>query len=493
MTSDSQISEREREILCLVATGATNQQIAQQLNISANTVKVHLRNIFGKIGAASRTEATLYAVRTGLVRVGEIAIPVALGELNVESPAHAAPAAVAALPPESLSSTVAAADPPSAIVHAVAEPDRAEQIDNRLAPVAIEAPEAMPAPGLRRRWVLVGLLVVLLAVAAVVFVITRQAPASQPDTTPTTVAAALPAPAERWRELPPMPAGRTGFALATYNKDGASHLYAIGGDVDGAVSSEVVSYNATANVWVRWDSKPTAVGDVQAAVVGNTIYVPGGRLGDGQITTVFEAYNPQNNRWTTLKPLPQPRSGYGLAAVEGKLYLFGGWDGTTYRAEVWQYNPDQDTWSERTPMPTARAYAGAAALDGQIYVVGGEGKSGALTVNERYSPSNDSAGGTPWATQQPLLAPRSHVAAVAANGRLFVIGGADANSSLFVYSNTWQSQPIPLGALSDLRAQIAGDKLYIVGGQSNGKASARIYEYQAFYTVMLPLGQPAAP
>src|ERR1044072_1926042 len=70
----SPISEREREILRLVAMGATNQQIAHQLNISINTVKVHMRNIFSKIGAASRTEATLHAVRSGLIRVGDASI-----------------------------------------------------------------------------------------------------------------------------------------------------------------------------------------------------------------------------------------------------------------------------------------------------------------------------------------------------------------------------------------------------------------------------------
>jgi N-acetylneuraminic acid mutarotase len=219
--------------------------------------------------------------------------------------------------------------------------------------------------------------------------------------------------------------------------------------------------------------------------------VPGGRLASGAPTTTVEVYNPQNDLWTTLKPLPQPRSGYSLAAVEGKLYLFGGWDGATYRSEVWQYNPDRDEWSERSPMPTPRAYAGAAVVEGQIYVIGGENTDGALTVNERYTPAAE--GGQPWATQQPLLAPRSHMAVVVSNNRIFVVGGTATNDQLLVYNTTWQIQAIPLAALRDLRAQVIRDRLYIVGGQGAEGTSPKAYEYQAFYTVMLPIGQPSNP
>jgi DNA-binding CsgD family transcriptional regulator len=77
-TTLPQLSERELEILRLVASGLSNKEIAAQLVLSPNTVKVHLRNIFGKIGVQSRTEATMVAVRQGWVSVptGANATPV---------------------------------------------------------------------------------------------------------------------------------------------------------------------------------------------------------------------------------------------------------------------------------------------------------------------------------------------------------------------------------------------------------------------------------
>jgi NarL family two-component system response regulator LiaR len=63
------LTERELQVLKLAAKGMTNREIAGELSISARTVQVHLSNIFGKVGVGSRTEAVLYAVREGWLRL----------------------------------------------------------------------------------------------------------------------------------------------------------------------------------------------------------------------------------------------------------------------------------------------------------------------------------------------------------------------------------------------------------------------------------------
>ncbi|MCS6907588.1 MAG: LuxR C-terminal-related transcriptional regulator, partial [Anaerolineales bacterium] len=79
--SESELSEREIEILKLVALGLSNKEIAYRLRISPNTVKVHLKNIFGKIGVVSRTEAAMFAVRQGWIEAGS---PSAVGTAESE-------------------------------------------------------------------------------------------------------------------------------------------------------------------------------------------------------------------------------------------------------------------------------------------------------------------------------------------------------------------------------------------------------------------------
>ncbi len=61
------LTNREREILALLADGLGNKQIAARLGISANTVKTHLELLFEKLGVSSRAEAVATGVRRGLL------------------------------------------------------------------------------------------------------------------------------------------------------------------------------------------------------------------------------------------------------------------------------------------------------------------------------------------------------------------------------------------------------------------------------------------
>jgi NarL family two-component system response regulator LiaR len=61
------LTERELEVLQAAALGKSNKEIAEALVISAYTVQVHLRNIFGKLGVRSRTEAIAHALRQGWI------------------------------------------------------------------------------------------------------------------------------------------------------------------------------------------------------------------------------------------------------------------------------------------------------------------------------------------------------------------------------------------------------------------------------------------
>jgi two-component system nitrate/nitrite response regulator NarL len=62
-----QLTDREQEVLYLVAEGLTNRAIAQRLEISEHTVKFHVNSILGKLGAESRTDAVVRATRAGLM------------------------------------------------------------------------------------------------------------------------------------------------------------------------------------------------------------------------------------------------------------------------------------------------------------------------------------------------------------------------------------------------------------------------------------------
>jgi DNA-binding NarL/FixJ family response regulator len=71
--SSEALTKRETDVLELLAQGYSNKQIARSLSTTEKTIKTHVSRILSKLGVQSRTQATLYAIRTGLVSPGPAA------------------------------------------------------------------------------------------------------------------------------------------------------------------------------------------------------------------------------------------------------------------------------------------------------------------------------------------------------------------------------------------------------------------------------------
>ena len=72
MPTTNQLTRQERNVLSLVTRGWRNAKIADELVISPRTVDNHLYHIFDKLGVASRTEAAVQALNTGLLNSSEM-------------------------------------------------------------------------------------------------------------------------------------------------------------------------------------------------------------------------------------------------------------------------------------------------------------------------------------------------------------------------------------------------------------------------------------
>ncbi len=463
MTNDTPISEREREILRLVATGATNQQIADQLTISVNTVKVHLRNIFGKIGVVSRTEATVYAMRNGLVS-GLVVTPDPLPPEPVSLPSEVLIEEEPPLPLAEAPAVVLLVDLP------------------RLTP---DLTPDLPAPSPHKLvrpllWLGAGLTVLL--VTTLLWFWRAGGVAAPLDISAVVATATIESnPSGRWITHTPLPRPRDGFAIAAYDPEG--RLFVIGGRASGHAVTQLDRYDPQIDRWVALADKPTAISDARAISLRGRIYVPGGATDAGP-TTAFEAYDPREQSWEHLPPLPAARSRYALAVWEGRIFLMGGWDGRAPVAEVFIYDPEQKRWTTGSPLPSARMDAGAAVVAGQIYVVGGEDGGTPLSESLRLDPSGDAS--ARWERIAPMPQPIIRPAAIAVINSLLVFDAAGRVGWQYdSAADAWSRYVIPADAPVAADATLLNTSIYFVSN-ATAPIPGTIGEYRVIFTIFVP-------
>jgi DNA-binding CsgD family transcriptional regulator/N-acetylneuraminic acid mutarotase len=444
-----QLSERELELLTLVTTGATNQQIARDLCISVNTVKAHLRNIFAKLGVESRTEATLLAIQQGLIHV---ATPDGVNGSEETAVADEAPA-------------------PS-------EPE----------PIPMEWPLRL-GQGL-------ALLAALAIILATIVWPSAQASTPAPnnrfiDMPRSQAVSRETAEASRWRSGAQMPAATGRFAQVAVG----GTIYVIGGLTDEGWSADTDAYDPEQDRWSRGARKPTAVANVGAAALGGLIAVPGGLDASGTVRDVHEVYDPDADAWTTLAPLPEPRCSYAIAPVTGGYLVIGGWDGQVYVDTVYRYDAAADRWDELAPLEIPRGHAAVATWNGRVYVVGGYDGVTEYGLCESFDPALAAEGADPWRTHMPMSVGRADHAMAAVDGMLYVVGGAGDGRAAYnerydIANDVWSTFDSPLASrwanlgLSAVTAR-GGAYLYAMGGWSDEYLSS-VRIYQTSFRLFLP-------
>ena len=181
----------------------------------------------------------------------------------------------------------------------------------------------------------------------------------------------------------------------------------------------------------------------------------------------------EENSWITLAPMPTPRSGFGLAVVEDKIFAIGGYKDGEYLGINEMYNPETDTWINKAEMPTPRSGFAIAVVENKIHAIGGAtGVFSSTSVHEIYDPVTDT-----WTSRgnSPLYF-RSGITANVVDNKIYVISGGttparpwintNENNVYDPETNNWTTvAPIPT-AVFDYGSATLDNKIYIFGGRS---------------------------
>jgi N-acetylneuraminic acid mutarotase len=265
---------------------------------------------------------------------------------------------------------------------------------------------------------------------------------------------------DKWTGMPSLPEALDHFGVASYDEK----IYVVGGSSqDKHTSNKLFIYDSVKNKWKEGKPMPTSRTMLSADFINGILYAVGGVDSSYKVVPTNEAYDPKTDTWTKKAPMLSPRHHTTSEVVGGKLYVIGGrlkGDGveSTLREALLSFNnneyydPKQNNWTSLKPMPTNRSSMSSAQLDSNIYVFGGQSRvptptdayvfggeskvkssniprglemlfagqtaNGTFATNEKYNTKTDT-----WLTEPSMPTARLGSDSVALDNRLYVIGG----------------------------------------------------------------------
>lgn len=235
------------------------------------------------------------------------------------------------------------------------------------------------------------------------------------------------------------------------------------------------------NYWTTVAPLPTPRSALVVGVVNGVLYAVGGDDPNNAIVGTVEAYDPVTNTWTTKAQMPTPRGVMGVGVLNGILYAVGGCcvDNKSTGA-VEAYDPVTNSWTAKAPLATPRGMLTVGVVNGLLYAFGGIDQNGTqFSTVEAYDPATNS-----WTAKAPLPTPGYGMVAGVVNGVVYLVGGAGLNALLGTeaynpVANSWTAKAPPPTRRQSLAAGVVGRVLYAVGGldpNSNNLGTMEAYD-----------------
>src|SRR5512132_2810173 len=196
--------------------------------------------------------------------------------------------------------------------------------------------------------------------------------------------------------------------------------------------------------------------------------------------------------WKKGAPFPEPDEELYGVALNGKLYVIGGWDDGKAGGVNYEYDPATDKWTKKQPMPRPAHHAALAAANGKVYVMGGfvRPEDTQIPVGAAWQPIDDvweyDPAADSWKSLASLPDKRGAAVAVEVGGKIYVIGGVTtveaSNDPFFTFfgpcrvlstnevydpaTNTWESRRPMAVPRNHAFAGAVNGKIYVIRGRT---------------------------
>lgn len=262
-------------------------------------------------------------------------------------------------------------------------------------------------------------------------------------------------------------------------------MFAIGGWSTGSPTNSIETFDIRADKWLSssyTDSERRAYHGTCA--LNGIIYIIGGFDGNQFFNSVKRFY-PITHTWNSCACMRYSRCYVSVTCLDNEIYAIGGYNGRHRMNSVERYNPSKNQWDLITPMLEQRSDASAASLLDkvriycilqkceyfllQIYVVGGFSGEGVLRSGEVFDLKSNQ-----WSYIPEMLTPRSGVSLCIVDNILYAFGGFNGGIRLksnekYIPGHSFWSRITPMKtARSNFATAILDDYIYVIGG-FNGK------------------------